>query len=122
MSKTCATCRYWSDEQIGHLGRCRRYPPAPTGACTSQWPIVHRSNWCGEHQPREQEPEKPKEREPGWYWVKHHGRSIIAEWCHWDNFRITGSRREFCEGWRIDGTEYVKEAARQISPRLEPPT
>ena len=114
MSKTCETCRFWNRDHYSTqsqkgLGVCMRFPPTVLATASyGLWPTLHDANWCGEHQPREQEPEKPKEREPGWYWVKRRGRSIIAEWCDW-------------EGWRIDGTEYVKEAARQISPRLEPP-
>lgn len=107
MSKSCATCRFWREQDAGHLGPCLRYPPSANETCMGAWPTTHRSNWCGEHQPREAELEKPKAREPGWYWVR---RDVGWRPMHWGAgiFNANGFL------WRED--ELL-----EIGPRLEPP-
>jgi hypothetical protein len=65
MSERCETCRFWRNIvnlRHGAEGDCRRYPAKDTRA----W--AH--DWCGEWQAKAQEPGKPKERAPGWYWVR----------------------------------------------------
>lgn len=49
---TCGTCRFMSDPPSGFT-ICRRYPPQPPHGPQ----FVHLAGWCGEHQPREAEPE-----------------------------------------------------------------
>lgn len=86
MSERCETCRFRSDDfyvVFGSLGRqspCRRYPPADE----KKGPLVDWRHWCGEWQAK-REPAKPKEREPGWYWVRVRCKGfendwLVAEW------------------------------------------
>ena len=65
MPKTCETCRWWDSAK--YEGQCRRHAPrlsgqaAPHGNATHQdpmfraWPTTWRDDWCGEHQPREED-------------------------------------------------------------------
>lgn len=74
MAETCATCRFWQkDEAISGNGYCRRYPEYIPRASIG---------WCGEYQLRETELEKPKDREPGWYWVTFEDdrKTTLLEW------------------------------------------
>ena len=120
MSETCATCRFWA---IGsrnpgepETGECQRYAPrpwledAPVGDRAAWWPITYGPNWCGEHQPREAEPEKPKAREPGWSWVR---RRRDADW--------QPARADGYGGWHIGGGLYFDGSWAEIGPRLDPP-
>ncbi len=50
--RTCETCRFAWGRQ------CRRWPPQVTHPAQfagpyTNWPAVHATDWCGEHQPRE---------------------------------------------------------------------
>lgn len=69
MNPTCLTCRFFDPfTNPASRGFCRRYPPVPTQAVTSDtngdyvlnsvssqqasaWPEVAGYDWCGEHQP-----------------------------------------------------------------------
>lgn len=112
MTKMCATCRFWREEGNGHLGPCLRYPPAADVQCTGRWPTTHRSNWCGEHQPREPEAEQPKALEPGWYWVNHAEPSDLGPWiAQWHG-----------DAWWLGNVCVPDFVGEVLSPRLEPPT
>lgn len=62
---TCETCRWWdTDNWSGEeLGYCRKAAPtawlreiADESLDTRRdtvWPVVSRTDWCGEHQPKE---------------------------------------------------------------------
>jgi hypothetical protein len=114
MSEACATCRFWA---IGASpeGECRRHAPkpwleyAPDNDRAAWWPLVHDVQWCGEHQPREAEPEKPKSREPGWYWVR-------RRYCAWQPARADGRG-----GWNVGSALYFDDSWEEIGPRLDPP-
>ena len=73
--ETCATCRWHDRGGDDYGGKCRRMPPHwrtdPSGMCEPHWahPYTDSDDWCGEHQSRKAEPEQPKAREPGPYWV-----------------------------------------------------
>lgn len=71
MSETCASCRFWDREDPDDAdGACRRHAPTRgKGSAAGIWPITAYDDWCGEHQSRKAEPEQPKAREPGPYWV-----------------------------------------------------
>ena len=64
---TCETCRFWKfgyvqpDADVtkaGNFGACKRHSPLVTGGLhtpmSTIWPSVHKDDWCGEHQPKEQ--------------------------------------------------------------------
>jgi hypothetical protein len=87
---TCKTCRFWQQPRPHYDPECRiRAPVAQVmnrgdegceHAGISWWPETDADDWCGEHQPREAAAEKPKVREPGWYWVRcRNGPWFIAE-------------------------------------------
>lgn len=47
---TCETCKWWDGGDA--RGMCRK--SAPTASEVGRvWPWTFRSDWCGEHQPRE---------------------------------------------------------------------
>jgi len=57
VNRTCETCRYGDFGQSGYEGRCRRTPPIAALAYANTdprpvaiWPTVKASDWCGEHQ------------------------------------------------------------------------
>lgn len=71
MSERCETCRFYHQSDRA----CIRYP---TTVDKRQY------DWCGEWQAK-REPAKPKEREPGWYWVRVRCKGfendwLVAEW------------------------------------------
>ena len=53
---SCAQCIYWTSDRTGDpptSGHCHRYPPgiyvnAKTGAVVQKFPMIDRSQWCGE--------------------------------------------------------------------------
>ena len=49
MSATCEGCRWWKPA-IG-LGKCEL--PNPPSKMPQHWPFTWRSDYCGEHEPRE---------------------------------------------------------------------
>jgi len=69
MKGSCGTCKWWDfsadlKERTGlTVGRCRIRAPqrthefmiSPTVAHTTPWPIVGNGDWCGEHEPQEQQ-------------------------------------------------------------------
>ena len=42
----CSTCMWFAEKGL-ELGRCRRRAPSPDGSIG--WPVVYRSDWCGQH-------------------------------------------------------------------------
>ena len=42
----CKTCMWFNLKQ-GEVGRCRRRSPSPDGSIG--WPVVFKSDWCGNH-------------------------------------------------------------------------
>lgn len=108
MSESCATCRFFrmhpkADETWKH-GDCRLKPPH----AGEYWPTPPKDGWCGEHQPRE--PEQPKAREPGWYWVQlRNADDAPGDWrpnYWWSN---------------LDMWEDAHVLVCAVGPRLEPP-
>jgi len=63
MGETCSTCRfrYGRVDEWSGTSSCRRYPPTnvdhPRGGKSPVWPQVQGYDWCGEHQPAQQEGE-----------------------------------------------------------------
>ena len=112
MSKTCATCRFWR-ESSDDDGKCkRRSPYIRDGLHFAEWPRTFNTDWCGEHQPREPEPEHPKAREPGWYWVNHAEPSDLGPWiAQWHG-----------DAWWLGNVCVPDFVGEVLSPRLEPPT
>ena len=117
MSESCETCRFWDDSRpVDGVGECRRYPPTThfdadaVGVVTRTFALTAPDEWCGEHQPRGAEPEEPKAREPGWYWVKRGGTD------HWQV-------AEWQAEWWLAGTDgpLDDEELIVIGRRLEPP-
>ncbi len=61
MSK-CTTCRFWHFEvvapELEPIQECRRYPPRwgiYGSHMKSEWPTAERFDWCGEHQPKDED-------------------------------------------------------------------
>ena len=56
MSNTCRHCRFFSENpRLDDLWQCRRNAPIYVPNVDkhhTQWPIVRKNNWCGEHQER----------------------------------------------------------------------
>lgn len=53
----CETCRWWDSDTYSVKGRCHRYPPTPESHMVGQRrPSTVPHDWCGEHQPKEQQP------------------------------------------------------------------
>ena len=54
---SCPLCRYYSPDLVNPqgLGVCRRRPPVvfpmPNGASLTCWPMVKKSDWCGDGAP-----------------------------------------------------------------------
>jgi hypothetical protein len=94
-----------ADETWRH-GDCRLKPPVGGG----YWPTPPKDGWCGEHQPREGESEKPKAREPGWYWVRYEEPDEDWEPMYWN-----GSAFDY------GGLLLTEDRFDEIGPRLEPP-
>jgi hypothetical protein len=54
MTDHCETCRFWDrDHRDGQEAECKRRSPIPDPATdyVGRWPLVHKSQWCGEHKP-----------------------------------------------------------------------
>ncbi len=48
---SCKGCQFWDEFNPGTHGFCRRYPPSVHGPeldVRVEWPLTHRSDWCGE--------------------------------------------------------------------------
>src|ERR1041385_4127522 len=60
-TEQCSNCRFWdypADQVTSTEWPCRRYAPkpGPSGNGTSTyWPLTEASDWCGEHEPIEEE-------------------------------------------------------------------
>lgn len=55
---TCENCRWWNElwpKGIEPGGECRRMAPVRVETQTA-WPETMRRNWCGEHQPKAEQP------------------------------------------------------------------
>jgi hypothetical protein len=61
MNRACGNCDFWEaiNEQPGGKGICRREPPISKnkqeGVFTAIWPVSHKTDWCGEFEPRYEE-------------------------------------------------------------------
>lgn len=64
MNPTCETCRFWLEyeeqdesDRENQYGECVRFPPQHKhGEHVSRFPTSFAYSWCGEHQPRPDEP------------------------------------------------------------------
>lgn len=88
MSENCGNCRFWMSlfAEAPGQGLCRRYPSG----------VLRTAGfWCGEW--RAKEPEKPKEREPGYYWIKCVGDYPweIDQWMPDGHWRVNGPEDEY---------------------------
>lgn len=56
-SECCELCNFYDDKNtMPEYGRCRRYAPCPGNPYDiCEWPLVHKSDWCGEFEPVEDE-------------------------------------------------------------------
>ena len=62
MSETCETCRFYKEIKGWNGGICRCRSPIPTfvfdGSTAhyeTYFPTIGPNDWCGEHQPKEQD-------------------------------------------------------------------
>lgn len=44
MTFQCASCMFFVPKNETSIGRCRKHSPSIDG-----WPVVHDSDWCGDH-------------------------------------------------------------------------